>query len=482
MSIDPVARGLAAYANSAAGISAAGGALRTDLLIPTAWTTLTAYAANAAVTESGVAYLAVVAHTSGTFATDLAAGKWVVYQGVTTAALSDNGDSTKGSALVGHRKSTALAAIDRSQPELQLTRLKNALSTIKNTGTGTASLMCFGDSITRSLLPADVIRQLYRTYGWRGALCGLNNFDGQLYDTSNLTGGAASGTTTNTNRFTVAPNGCTFSLTAAGNRVTFGGLAAFHPAAYVNRATVVYVKKPGGGVFKAQTIRARSRSEEYPQDVIGATAIDTSDATTSLATLVIDLPAREVGARVTLSWVSGDVEIKDCLMEDTTAAGLIVSFQDLGGIGLTSSNTMIPAALTTMLTVLHPDLIYWSMKEEGVAANLVTMQALWDGAYPTDWIFSAPYPDSTYATEVQARSAANPVIAHAIANGHDYWDPLPDCPTYAYGVAQGWYGDTTHWNTTATYTLGPRLARDGTASGVAGRGNRRQSARPERHS
>lgn len=41
-----------------------------------AWVTATAYAVNDAVSEAGSAYICLVAHTSGTFATDLAASKW----------------------------------------------------------------------------------------------------------------------------------------------------------------------------------------------------------------------------------------------------------------------------------------------------------------------------------------------------------------------------------------------------------------------
>ena len=44
------------------------------------WGTTTAYAQNDAVIQASVVYLCVTEHTSGTFATDLAAGKWVIYQ------------------------------------------------------------------------------------------------------------------------------------------------------------------------------------------------------------------------------------------------------------------------------------------------------------------------------------------------------------------------------------------------------------------
>lgn len=43
-----------------------------------AWVTATAYAIKDVITQTGNTYIAAVAHTSGTFATDLAAGKWVL--------------------------------------------------------------------------------------------------------------------------------------------------------------------------------------------------------------------------------------------------------------------------------------------------------------------------------------------------------------------------------------------------------------------
>lgn len=52
-----------------------------------AWVTATAYVVNDVVRESGIAYICLVAHTSGTFATDLAAVKWEIF-----AAAGSSGD------------------------------------------------------------------------------------------------------------------------------------------------------------------------------------------------------------------------------------------------------------------------------------------------------------------------------------------------------------------------------------------------------
>lgn len=43
------------------------------------WTTATAYAYNDMVDVSGTAYICAIAHTSGVFATDYAAGKWQIF-------------------------------------------------------------------------------------------------------------------------------------------------------------------------------------------------------------------------------------------------------------------------------------------------------------------------------------------------------------------------------------------------------------------
>lgn len=44
-----------------------------------AWLTGTVYSANDCIQEIGSGYICIVPHTSGTFATDLAAGKWSLF-------------------------------------------------------------------------------------------------------------------------------------------------------------------------------------------------------------------------------------------------------------------------------------------------------------------------------------------------------------------------------------------------------------------
>lgn len=52
------------------------------------WLTATAYAVRDLIVTGGVQYVAIVAHTSGVFATDLAAGDWMLVQGAQLSVSS----------------------------------------------------------------------------------------------------------------------------------------------------------------------------------------------------------------------------------------------------------------------------------------------------------------------------------------------------------------------------------------------------------
>jgi len=63
------------------------------------WATATAYVQNDLVTQGGVVYLCVTAHTSGTFATDLSSGDWVIYQ---ETLLESELATSSGATMVGY--------------------------------------------------------------------------------------------------------------------------------------------------------------------------------------------------------------------------------------------------------------------------------------------------------------------------------------------------------------------------------------------
>lgn len=78
-----------AIANASVDFDQLSPALQTNGIAPaTAWATGTSYLVGAPVVQAGSLYRAVIAHTSGVFATDLAAGKWVFVASLTAAFVA----------------------------------------------------------------------------------------------------------------------------------------------------------------------------------------------------------------------------------------------------------------------------------------------------------------------------------------------------------------------------------------------------------
>lgn len=67
----------------------------------TAWVTSTAYVVGDLRTESSKTYRCIVAHTSGVFATDLAAGKWLIYSVVPAAIVCGFDPAALGDPMIG---------------------------------------------------------------------------------------------------------------------------------------------------------------------------------------------------------------------------------------------------------------------------------------------------------------------------------------------------------------------------------------------
>lgn len=78
-----------------------------DCTIRGAWLTATDYALKNVVTNGGVTYICAIAHTSGTFATDLAAGKWLAL----SSTLATDVSFTPQAGIVATNVSAALAEL-----------------------------------------------------------------------------------------------------------------------------------------------------------------------------------------------------------------------------------------------------------------------------------------------------------------------------------------------------------------------------------
>lgn len=110
-----------------------------------AWVTATAYVVNDLVYESGNTYICVEAHTSGTFSTDLAAGKWEIF-----ASKGDTGAGT-GDLLAANNLSdladadTALANLGGGTTGIALFKDTTAAAARTELGLGTAAVAALID-------------------------------------------------------------------------------------------------------------------------------------------------------------------------------------------------------------------------------------------------------------------------------------------------------------------------------------------------
>jgi microcystin-dependent protein len=91
------------------------------------WVTATAYAVNDTATEGGNLYLCLIAHTSGTFATDLAANRWVIHvaKGAAGAGTGDMLAANNGSEFAN--KPTVVSNLGFTKTAAQLSALVETL-------------------------------------------------------------------------------------------------------------------------------------------------------------------------------------------------------------------------------------------------------------------------------------------------------------------------------------------------------------------
>lgn len=79
------------------------------------WAAGTGYAIQDLVIQGSIAYICLIAHTSGVFATDLANGDWAIYQGATKSELG----ASNGASLIGFIQSGAGALLRTSQAKMR---------------------------------------------------------------------------------------------------------------------------------------------------------------------------------------------------------------------------------------------------------------------------------------------------------------------------------------------------------------------------
>ena len=136
-----------ALANGSVSFDQLSPALQTAGLAPAPpWVTGTAYSVNASITSGSAFYRCLIAHTAGTFATDVAAGNWVLIVDFATIALIA---ATPSGSLTSNVQ-TSLQALDSGKAPRSHTHVSTAIS--DNTTAGRALLTAAAAATQNALL------------------------------------------------------------------------------------------------------------------------------------------------------------------------------------------------------------------------------------------------------------------------------------------------------------------------------------------
>jgi len=108
----------------------------TGVTVRGAWVTATVYALKDIVTTAGSTYICAVAHTSGTFATDLTAVKWVLVAQAPAAFAASSVTFTPAGGVAASNVQSAIEEVDSEAPKKanNLSDLANAATALTNLG------------------------------------------------------------------------------------------------------------------------------------------------------------------------------------------------------------------------------------------------------------------------------------------------------------------------------------------------------------
>lgn len=170
--LDAVSASIASLAGAIESVRRSDGALKNQIVTPEslstvttnmiaaaggnprgAWLTLTSYAVKDITSQSGAAYMCVTAHASGTFATDLAAGKWVV---ISNAAANQSLNTSDSPTFAGGRVNGPFGIGMAATNILDITQPQNGASiasflNANGSGAATAQFRCANGADTTSL-------------------------------------------------------------------------------------------------------------------------------------------------------------------------------------------------------------------------------------------------------------------------------------------------------------------------------------------
>jgi hypothetical protein len=350
-----------------------------------AWAALTLYTYIDIVLVSGTWYICVVPHTSAAvFATDEPT-KWRVYQGVTTGDLSEAADPTKGSALVGFRRTTIQRAVDQIKQEGYkggaMLRFWRAMNTLLAGTITQIPVLSFGDSVA-GFPWSGLATQLINTVGQAGCALGFAS-TAASNPTQILTGGAAQNNgSTVPYDYTYWPTGIHTSIPAAGTATFLVGGAVFTGTKFA----IYYAKRPGGGTMTIDLLDA--------SNVVQATSgvIDTSNATTDYGKYEFTVTAAARKMKVTCN--SGTVIVVGSKFLHDGRSGIVFAGINRGGLGLSDANSAAAAIWKGCIADLQPVFATYMARESEstVYGDLTTFLTAYNAAYAsTDWLLFGCY-------------------------------------------------------------------------------------------
>jgi hypothetical protein len=417
-----------------------------------AWATGTAYAVRDTVMQSGVQYICTVAHVGGTFATDLAAPKWQLYQGATVADLASQASAALGAGMVGYgRQGTTVASrldgVSLLEGKHNLRDFYKALYAYNSgfspaaNSNGFVGIGFYGDSVSPHVW-SQFLLQLFHKIP-QGAFPGTT--------TGNVTGGGGWTTTGTVIR----------SDTASVNQTVYdgaGGVADFTylPGGdHVELADAATITIDLGGQPGFATVRAYMATG--PGMGTAQVELINRDTSAVIDTQTVNLSGASLGA-TKVQWATPNVVASGKYRIRVTATGKVVVFPNFsggfgtrgivpvkmgrGGCTLAQNNYSSNAIMTYLINEFNMKLMFVQAKEENASVSIPAMFTRFASLPVFSVLVIGSLPDVT--SEASQLATQKIWRDNAMANYAAYFDGYRACRNYTELVRLGWITDGTH--------------------------------------
>ncbi|MBT9370266.1 hypothetical protein [Rhizobium sp. CSW-27] len=415
------------------------------------WVTGTAYAVRDTVMQGGVQYICTVAHTAGTFATDLASPKWQIYQGAAVADLASQSSTALGAGMIGYaRQGTTVASrldgVSLLEGKHNLRDFYKALYAYNAGTTPTASpsgfigIGYYGDSVSPHVW-SPFLLQLF-TAIQQGAVIGgtslnvsgptqtltgtyFNSGLGSLpIDQSRPDGGGAGYVD-----FTYLPNGGHVELSSGATlTVDMGQANGFATM------RMYFAKGPGMGSVSVE-LRNRDSNALYETQTL-----DLSD--TALGGAKIQFTADPTIKYKMVATATGKVVVLSSYCGGFRAYGIVPLGFGRGGSTLANNGYSSDAILAYLMNEFNCKLMFVQAKEENAAVNIPAMFTRFASLPACSLLVIGSLPDVT--SEASQLAIQKIWRDNAMANYAAYFDGYRACRSYTELQRLGWITDGTH--------------------------------------